>query len=358
MKHIALLAGARPNFMKIAPLRAALVNRGARATLIHTGQHYDPLMSDVFFRDLGLPEPDINLGVGAGDRVEQMGSIVSALVPALKERSPEALVVVGDITSTVAGAMFGMLAGIPVAHVEAGLRSFHWPMPEELNRMFTDHHSRWLFVTEPAGVRNLQEERVPAERIHFVGNVMIDTLRRFERQAASSDILVRLGLQPKSYAVLTLHRPESVDRPETFLALAATLAEASTRLPLIYPVHHRVRGRLTGTPLATASGVRIIEPLGYVDMLALVRDATAVLTDSGGLQEETTALGVPCITLRGQTERPITVEVGTSEVVGHDRLAILDAVDRVLAGKWKKGSVPWLWDGRAAERIADILIAA
>ncbi len=356
MKHIALVAGARPNFMKVAPLREALVARGARVSLIHTGQHYDPLMSEVFFRDLGLPAPDVHLGVGPGDRVTQTRAIVEALVPALREHVPDVLVVVGDVTSTAAAAIAGTLAGIPVAHVEAGLRSFHWPMPEELNRMIADHHSRWLFVTEPSGVANLRAERAPAERIHLVGNVMIDTLRRFEPRVAAADVRVRLSL-PERYGVLTLHRPENVDDPQVLSSLAGAITEASTRLPLIYPVHHRVRDRLVGTPLAAAPGVRTVEPLGYVDMLALVRGATLVLTDSGGLQEETTALGIPCITVRGQTERPVTVEVGTSEIVGHDRDAILDAVDRVLAGAWKKGRVPDLWDGRAAERIAEILLA-
>lgn len=356
MKHIALVAGARPNFMKVAPLRTALVERGARVTLIHTGQHYDPLMSEVFFRDLGLPAPDVHLGIAPGDRIMQTKAIVEALLPVLRERRPDALVVVGDVTSTAAAAMAGVLAGVPVAHVEAGLRSFHWPMPEELNRMVADHHSRWLFVTEPAGAANLRAERIPGERIHLVGNVMIDSVRRLEPQAAASDIRARLAL-PGRYGVLTLHRPENVDDAEAFAALATAVAEAATRIPLVYPVHHRVRERLAATPLAHAPGIRIVEPLGYVDMLALVRGAALVLTDSGGLQEETTALGVPCITLRGQTERPVTVEVGTSAIVGHDRAAIIGAVDRVLAGTWKKGRVPDLWDGHAAERIADILLA-
>ncbi|TAK04890.1 UDP-N-acetylglucosamine 2-epimerase (non-hydrolyzing) [Patescibacteria group bacterium] len=356
MKHIALVAGARPNFMKVAPLRAALAARGARITFIHTGQHYDPLMSDVFFRDLGLPAPDVHLGVGPGDRIVQSKAIVEVLVPILKTQAPDVLVVVGDVTSTAAAAMAGVLAGVPVAHVEAGLRSFHWPMPEELNRMIADHHSRWLFVTEPSGVANLHAERIPDERVHLVGNVMIDTLRRLEPQAAESGVLARLGLTPGGYGVLTLHRPENVDDPESFRALAETLAKTAERLPLVYPVHHRVRDRLEGTALAAAPGVRIIEPLGYVDMLALVRAAKAVVTDSGGLQEETTALGVPCLTLRGQTERPITVDVGTSEIVGHDPAVISAAVERVLAGTWKKGRVPELWDGHAAERIADILL--
>lgn len=357
MKHVALIVGARPNFMKAAPLRAALVERGARVTLIHTGQHYDPLMSDVFFHDLRLPAPDVHLGVGAGDRITQTKAIVDVLVPLLKEQTPDALVVVGDVTSTAAAAMAGVLAGVPVAHVEAGLRSFYWPMPEELNRMIADHHSRWLFVTEPSGVANLRAERIPDERVHLVGNVMIDTLRRLEPQAEKSGVLARLDLAPGTYGVLTLHRPENVDDPALFRALADALAKVAERLPLVYPVHHRVRDRLAGTALAAAPGVRIIEPLGYVEMLALVRAAKAVVTDSGGLQEETTALGVPCLTLRGQTERPITVDEGTSEIVGHDPVAILDAVERVLAGTWKKGRLPELWDGHAAERIADILLS-
>lgn len=356
MKHVALVAGARPNFMKVAPLYAALVARGVKPFLIHTGQHYDPVMSKIFFDELGIPQPDVNLGAGGKTADEQKKEIKEKLSVLFEKKTFDVVVVVGDVTSTLAAAEAAQEAGIAVAHVEAGLRSRNNAMPEEHNRIETDKISSFLFASEPDAVKNLKEENVRGD-VFLVGNVMIDTLRRLEPQAEKSDVLARLGLTPGSYGVLTLHRPENVDDPTVFRALADTLAKTAERLPLVYPVHHRVRDRLKGTALATASGVRVIEPLGYVDMLALVRAAKAVITDSGGLQEETTALGVPCLTVRGQTERPITVDEGTSEIVGHDAVVITDAVERVLAGIWKKGRIPDLWDGHAAERIADILLS-
>lgn len=355
MKKLVLLAGARPNFMKIAPLYKALQARGVALLLVHTGQHQDVFMSDIFFTELGLPQPDAHLGIGFGDRMTQTKKIIDTLVPFLRETRPDALVVVGDVTSTAAGAMAGTVAGIPVVHVEAGLRSFNPRMPEELNRSIADHHSDHLFVSDPSGVQHLQHEGIPSERIHFVGNVMIDTLRAFESAAAASDIATRLDLAPKSYGVLTLHRPENVDHPEVLKELWDILHQVGGRIPLVFPIHPRTRQRFADFGIPQEGPIRFIDPIGYVDMLALTKNAALVLTDSGGVQEETTVLGVPCLTLREQTERPITVTVGTSEILGRDRAAILDALDRVLRGEWKRGGIPEGWDGNAASRIADLL---
>lgn len=355
MKDVFLLVGARPNFIKIAPLNAALKSRGVSTTIVHTGQHYDAAMSDVFFRELGIPEPDVNLGIGPGDRLAQTGKIISALAPILRERKPDAIVVVGDVTSTAAGAMAGASAGVHVIHVEAGLRSFNWRMPEELNRMIADHHSSLLFATEPVALAHLAAERIPADRVHLVGNVMIDSLRKVEPLASSSDVVSRLGLDSGPYGVLTLHRPENVDDEAVLKDIWQTLREVADRLPLVFPIHPRTKARIEALKLAPHPGIRMIEPVGYVEMIALLKSSRAVLTDSGGLQEETAALDIPCLTMRTETERPITVEIGTSEVVGTSRERILDAVNRVLSGSWKKGTLHELWDGHAAERIADVM---
>ncbi|MFH1292179.1 MAG: UDP-N-acetylglucosamine 2-epimerase (non-hydrolyzing) [bacterium] len=356
MKNFVILAGARPNFMKIAPLNAALRERGAQTFIVHTGQHYDHNMSDVFFRELGIPQPDVNLGVGSGDRKTQSQKIISALVPLLREKSPDAIIVVGDVTSTAAGAMAGVMAGIPVVHVEAGLRSFNWKMPEELNRMIADHHSDLLFVNEISGVENLKNESVSEERIHLVGNIMIDTLRKAEPYADKSTILAKHGLRSGEFGLLTMHRPENVDFPEALESLCESLRLVAEQMPLVYPLHPRTKARLAEFGLQLDPRIKLIDPVSYFDMLALIKNVKLVLTDSGGLQEETTALGVPCITLREQTERPITVTEGTSEIVGRDRQMILQGVERIKSGNWKIGKVPDLWDGRVAYRIADILL--
>lgn len=344
--------------MKIAPLNAVLRARGVQTFIVHTGQHHDQKMSEVFFKELEIPEPDVNLGIGSGDRQTQTKKIIDALVPVLRDRSPDALVVVGDVTSTAAGALAGVMAHIPVAHVEAGLRSFNWKMPEELNRMIADHYADWLFVGEPSGMENLRHEGIPDERVHLVGNIMIDTLRQAEPRAAKSNILREHGLTARAYGLLTMHRPENVDHPSVLKALGQTLNTIAIHLPLIFPVHPRTRSRLLEHGIDLGPNIRLIEPVGYLDMLALIKNAKMVLTDSGGLQEETTVLGVPCLTLREQTERPITVEVGTSEIVGRDPQTILRAIERVHKGEWKPGRVPELWDGRAAERIVSILFNA
>lgn len=356
MKKLLLVVGARPNFIKVAPLYRALTARGASVTLLHTGQHFSPDMSDIFFKDLDIPEPHVHLGVGAGDRITHLREITPRIIQYLRQNPHDRIVVFGDVASTAAAAVAGVLANVPVAHVEAGLRSFHWPMPEELNRMLADHHADMLFVTEPAGMENLRNEAIPEERIHFTGNIMIDSLRRAEQLAWRSQILSQLNLTPGTYGVLTVHRPENVDQRHVFEPLWHAIGYAAERLPLVLPLHPRTKERLSAFGLAVPKGVRIVDPLGYMDMLQLVKNSKAVLTDSGGLQEEAYALGLPCITLRGQTERPITVDFGTNEVVGRDRAKILDAVERVMLGRWKQGALHPLWDGRAAERIADILL--
>jgi len=357
MKNVVLLAGARPNFMKIAPLHRALRARGISVYLVHTGQHYDDAMSDIFFRELGIPQPDVNFGIGSGDRIEQTRKIVEALVPILQERKPEYLIVVGDVTSTAAGALSGVKAGIPVAHVEAGLRSFNWEMPEELNRMIADHHSDLLFVSDPKGLEHLRNEHIPEDRTHFVGNIMIDTLHHALPQTEERTILADHDLQSSRYGVVTLHRPENVDHQDRLSSLVRTLGAVAEKIKLILPLHPRTKSRLEASNIALPSSIRVIDPVGYIDMLTLTKNAKLALTDSGGVQEETTVLGIPCITMREQTERPITVDIGTSEVFGRDHDAIVDAVDRILRGEWKKGGIPDGWDGRTAERIADILLS-
>ncbi len=355
MKNIVLLAGARPNFMKIAPLYRALSARGVSVFLVHSGQHYDDAMSEIFFRELGIPRPNVNLGVGSGDRITQTRKIVQALAPLLQEQRPDALIVVGDVTSTAAGAMAAVKAEVRVVHVEAGLRSFNWSMPEELNRMIADHHSDFLFVSDPAGMEHLRREGIPSERVHFAGNIMIDTLHHALEQANARTIVADQGLRPGAYGIVTMHRPENVDHRDRLSSLIRTLGMVSEKIDLIFPLHPRTKARLEGMGIEIPASIRVIEPLGYIDMLALTKNAKLALTDSGGLQEETTVLGIPCITLREETERPITVEVGTSEVLGCDHEAILHAVDRILRGEWKKGGIPEGWDGKTAERIADVL---
>ena len=356
MKKFLLVVGARPNFVKMAPLYRALKARGAEMTLVHTGQHFAPGMSDVFFKELEIPDPDVHLGIGQGNRVVQTRKIISQLSEYLRLNLHDRVIVFGDITSAAAGALAAVQADVPVAHVEAGLRSFHWPMPEELNRMIADHHADMLFVTEPSGVENLRNEAIPDSYIHLTGNMMIDSLRRAEQIAERSQILSALALAPQSYGVLTLHRPENVDKRHIFEPLWEAVGHAAGRIPFVLPLHPRTKERLEQFGLPTPPGIKIVEPLGYIDMLALTKNAKLIMTDSGGLQEESYALGIPCITLRGQTERPITVDFGTSEVVGRDRAKILDAVERILLGRWKTGSLHPLWDGRASERIADILM--
>lgn len=354
--RVLAVAGARPNFMKIAPLLKELRAReGFETLLVHTGQHYDAAMSDSFFRDLGIPEPDVNLGVGSGSHGEQTAEVLRKIEPLLIERHPDVLVVVGDVNSTLAATLAAVKLGIPVAHVEAGLRSFDRSMPEETNRVMTDVVSEWLFTTEPAAEQNLLREGVARDRIHFVGNVMIDTLLANLDRARGLDSLERLGLEPRGYALLTLHRPSNVDDPVRLRALFAVLEEINTELPVVFPVHPRTQGAIERLLGGQRPALRMTEPLGYLEFLQLMAEARLVLTDSGGIQEETTALGVSCLTLRDSTERPVTVDEGTNTMVGTEPDAIRAAVRKILDGEAKKGRVPALWDGRAAARIVDIL---
>jgi UDP-N-acetylglucosamine 2-epimerase (non-hydrolysing) len=351
------VAGARPNFMKIAPLMRALAGRSDRfePILVHTGQHYDQAMSESFFRDLGIPEPDVNLGVGSGSHGEQTAQVLIKIEQLLLERRPHVVLVVGDVNSTLAATLAAVKLHIPVAHVEAGLRSGDRDMPEEINRLMTDAVSHWLFTTEPEAEANLRREGVPGEKIHFVGNVMIDTLLAHKAKAMELDTLSRLGLDAGSYAVLTLHRPSNVDSPDQLRRLFEVLERLNETLPVVFPVHPRTAQAIETHLGGHRPRLKMTEPLGYLDFLRLLTDAQMVLTDSGGIQEETTALGVPCFTLRESTERPVTVTEGTNTIVGTDPAAIEAAIEKFRASPNVEGRRPELWDGHAAERIIDIL---
>jgi len=354
--RVLAVAGARPNFMKVAPLLRAMRARPFFETLlVHTGQHYDAAMSEAFFRDLGMPEPDVNLGVGSGSHAAQTAEVLRSIEPVLLDWRPDVVVVVGDVNSTLAATIAAVKLGVPVAHVEAGLRSFDRSMPEEINRLLTDAVSSWLFTSEPAGAANLRREGVDEARIHFVGNVMIDTLLAHVDRARAEAPLDRLGLEANGYALLTLHRPSNVDDPERLQRLFDVLEEVHQRIPVVFPVHPRTRAAIENKMGGRVPKLHLTEPLGYLTFLGLMAYARLVLTDSGGIQEETTALGVPCLTLRENTERPITVEQGTNRLVGRDVSLIRAGVDEILAAERRPPRVPDLWDGRAAERIADVL---
>ncbi len=356
------VCGARPNFMKIAPLmRAYRAHAAIEPLLVHTGQHYDANMSEIFFRQLGIPEPDINLEVGSGSHAVQTGEIIIRFEKVVLEHRPDWVLVVGDVNSTIACALVATKLGVRVAHVEAGLRSFDRTMPEEINRLLTDAISDLLFVSEPSGVENLRREGVADERVHFVGNVMIDTLRANLEQAARSPVLEQLGLEPRGYNVLTLHRPSNVDDVKAFSRLLDALEAIQADLPVLFPIHPRTVNNLKRLGLAarieSLRQLRMIEPLGYLDFLRLMSQAAVVLTDSGGIQEETTILGVPCLTLRENTERPITLTQGTNTLVGTDPQRIVSEYRRCRAAPPGAPPVPDKWDGKAAERIARILAA-
>jgi UDP-N-acetylglucosamine 2-epimerase (non-hydrolysing) len=327
--------------------------------LVHTGQHYDEALSDVFFHELDIPAPDFNLEVGSGSHAVQTAEVLRRIEPILIEHRPDLVVVVGDVNSTVAVSLAAAKLGIPVAHVEAGLRSFDRSMPEEINRVLTDAIADYLLVTEEDGIENLRREGRPETSIHFVGNLMIDSLRRLLPLAQKSQIGQRLGLRTgekwSQFAVLTLHRPSNVDSEEKFARLIDSIDAVSEHIPVVFPVHPRTRQRLNSRHIRNGSRIRTIPPVGYLDFLCLLDKATVVLTDSGGIQEETTALGVPCLTLRENTERPVTVSEGTNILVGTDPARILRATLDILAGKTKVGGIPRLWDGRTAGRIVDVL---
>jgi UDP-N-acetylglucosamine 2-epimerase (non-hydrolysing) len=359
--RILSVAGARPNFMKIAPLAEACRSRSEiEHTIVHTGQHYDASMSRVFFDELGIPRADFNLEVGSLERTAQIEMVMERFEPLILSQKPDVVVVVGDVNSTVACARVARRHGVRVAHVEAGLRSFDLAMPEEHNRLETDRLSDYLFVTEASGMQHLAAERVPG-RVFFVGNVMIDTLVRHLPAAEGRSVHASLGLARAGYAVATSHRPSNVDQPESLRHLVDTLRALCARLPVVLPLHPRTRARAASYGLLDVlvglPGLLLTEPLGYLDFLGLVRNSRLVVTDSGGIQEETTYLGIPCLTMRENTERPITVDVGTNTLVGSDRALLLRAVDDVMGGRFKRGRVPDLWDGRAAERIVETLLA-
>jgi len=355
------VVGARPNFMKIAPLIRDMNARKDRIEhlLVHTGQHYDKSMSDDFFVQLGIPQPDVNLGIGSASHAQQTAKILTAFESVLVEHNPDMVVVVGDVNSTMACALVAAKSGVKVAHVEAGLRSFDRTMPEEINRILTDALSDLLFTTEEAGNENLRREGIPQEKIFFVGNVMIDTL--VHCLAAMPPGPPHPGLEKKEYAVITLHRPSNVDHPEILKSMLRAFQDISKNLRLVIPLHPRTRANIERFGLSDA--LRTLEenavvtgPVGYVDMLRLVKDSRMVITDSGGIQEETTYLGVPCITLRANTERPSTVTLGTNTLVGSDTGKLLRAVERVMLNSHVRGTIPPLWDGHASERIVEHLL--
>lgn len=363
MTRILNVCGARPNFMKIAPLmRAYRSHPGLQPLLIHTGQHYDRNMSDLFFTQLQIPEPDVNLEVGSASHAVQTAQIMQRFEPVVLEHKPDWVVVVGDVNSTIACGLVAVKLGVRLAHVEAGLRSFDRTMPEEINRVLTDAISDLLFVSEPAGVENLRREGVDGERVHFVGNVMIDTLRASRDRAEQSPILEQLKLTRGGYNVVTLHRPSNVDDPAILGRITEAFETIEKDLPIVFPMHPRTVANLKKLGFAerfdAMKNLRIIEPLGYLDFMKLTANAAVVLTDSGGIQEETTILGVHCLTVRENTERPVTLTHGTNQLVGTDPAKIIAAYRKARATKITSLPTPEKWDGQAAQRIAAILASS
>lgn len=359
MQKILIIVGARPNFVKAAPICAEMRRRPDEfdVKIVHTGQHYDAAMSDSFFAELGLPEPDFHLGVGSASHAEQTAKIMLAFEPVVLAEHPDWVVVVGDVNSTVACALVASKLGVKIAHIEAGLRSFDRSMPEEINRIVTDSISDLLLTTEESANENLRREGIPNEKIKFVGNVMIDSLVQNLERAKQSNVLSDLSLDLRSYAALTLHRPSNVDERATLEPLIDALTEISEKLPIIFPVHPRTRAKIAEFGLQdtiNGSNLRLIDPLGYLDFFALYSQAKFVMTDSGGLQEETTYLGIPCLTLRENTERPVTIDIGTNQLVGSDPASLKNAVHEILSkAQLSAHSIPPLWDGSAAVRICD-----
>ncbi len=364
-KHMPLkiinIVGARPNLPKIAPLMREMQRHPEiEPILVHTGQHYDEALSDIFFRQMGIPTPQVNLEVGSGSHAAQTAEVLKRVEPVLIERQPDLVLVVGDVNSTIAVSLAAVKLGISVAHVEAGLRSFDRSMPEEINRILTDALADYLFVTEEDAIQHLLKEGRPRESIYLVGNVMIDSLRHFLPLAQKSDIGEQLALNNgtawQRFAVLTLHRPSNVDSTEKLAELLGAIDSIAAQVPVIFPVHPRTQQRLAQAGIKTHPHLKLIPPIGYLDFLCLLSKATLVLTDSGGIQEETTALGVPCLTLRENTERPITISEGTNQLIGTDPARIIAAAHDILAGKGKPGRIPPFWDGHAAARIVDVLL--
>jgi UDP-N-acetylglucosamine 2-epimerase (non-hydrolysing) len=354
---ILAVVGARPNFMKVAPVWRELEKNGGFDTfLVHTGQHYDANMSKIFFDDLRLPRPDAYLGVGSGKHGEQTGKIMTEFELVLENERPDLILVVGDVNSTMACTLVAVKMGVPAAHVEAGLRSFDRTMPEEINRMVTDVLADLLFTTSPEAETNLLAEGVDKNKIHFVGNVMIDSLRFYASEAEKSGVLEKLSLEPKSYGLVTLHRPSNVDDPGVLSSVLDALVAIGAEKPLIFPVHPRTRKVIEINGLEVpADKLRLIDPIGYLDFVKLMRYSSIVLTDSGGIQEETTALEIPCLTIRKNTERPITIDIGTNTLVGMDRDRIAKEGLRVVRHGVKGSRIPELWDGHAAGRIVAVI---
>jgi UDP-N-acetylglucosamine 2-epimerase (non-hydrolysing) len=346
------VVGARPNFMKVAPVHAAIAARNdVKQIIVHTGQHYDDLMSDIFFRQLNIPAPDYNLSAGSGSHAQQTAEIMMRLEPVILDTKPDAVLVYGDVNSTVAAALVCSKILVPIGHVEAGLRSFDRTMPEEINRILTDRVADYLFTPSSDGDENLLREGITGNKIHFVGNVMIDTLIRLLPHAAAHK------LTGQKYALVTLHRPSNVDDPAGLAKMVEALSEIASELEIIFPVHPRTRQMMREMKAAEISpNLRFADPIGYVEFLGLQRDATFVITDSGGIQEETTYLGIPCLTLRENTERPVTVSIGTNMLIGRDLDRLKLEAKKIIAGRGKKGKIPPLWDGKAGDRIAAVLL--
>ena len=359
MKHAISVVGARPNFMKVAPIHRAFASYADawEHSIVHTGQHYDAAMSDSFFADLDMPHPKWFMGVGSGTHAEQTAKIIVGFEKVCLEARPDCVIVVGDVNSTVACALVSVKLGIPTVHVESGLRSWDRSMPEEINRLATDAIVDEHFITEQSGMENLVREGVAPEQIHFVGNTMIDSLHYALPKAESCDILTRLGVSVGGYCLVTMHRPSNVDHPDQLRMLMEVVEQVSQERPVVFPVHPRTRNKMREIGLSMPSSVHLIDPVRYVEFLALMRSAAVVLTDSGGIQEETTALGVPCITARTTTERPITTDLGTNVLVQPSAEGILHAISEFNAGRHKQGTVPPLWDGHAAERIVALITA-
>jgi UDP-N-acetylglucosamine 2-epimerase (non-hydrolysing) len=357
-RKILLVAGARPNFMKVAPLQRAIAARGdaLEQILVHTGQHYDAAMSDVFFRDLGMPVPDVSLGAGSGSHAQQTAEVMIRFEPVLADYAPDWVVVPGDVNSTVACALVSSKMGFRVAHLEAGLRSFDRTMPEEINRLVTDQLSDLLLTPSADGDENLIREGVDPSKIHMVGNIMIDSLVRLlpKAEAQAGEVLGRLGVEAGRFVLATMHRPANVDDPEKLVEILRALNELAADKPVVMPVHPRTRQRLAGMDFPAGEGLKLIEPAGYLEFLALERSAALVVTDSGGVQEETTYLGVPCLTVRPNTERPVTITHGTNELVACSREAIVAAAMRKLEPSVKREPPP-LWDGATGVRVCRLL---
>jgi UDP-N-acetylglucosamine 2-epimerase (non-hydrolysing) len=358
--RMVIVVGARPNFMKAAPLYEAMrAQPGIEPVIVHTGQHYDHGMSELFFEHLGLPRPDVHLGVGSGGHGEQTGRIMIAFERAMKDLSPRVVVVVGDVNSTIACGLVAVKLGVRLAHVEAGLRSGDRTMPEEINRLLTDQIADYLFTTERSALENLRREGIPEERVFFVGNVMIDSLLKHRAKARESRVLETLGLAPRGYVLATLHRPSNVDSREVFAGLLEALGALSVRLPVVFPIHPRARAQIGAFRLERMlqgyPDLKLVDPMGYLDFLKCMDNARVVVTDSGGVQEETTVLGVPCITARENTERPVTLTEGTNVLAGKDPERVLAEANRVIDGGAKAGRRPELWDGQAAQRIVKVL---